>query len=433
MNGSGGREQDRHTATTAGEDVRRARRPRLAIFTSHPIQYQAPLFRHLAARDDIEVVVFFGSRQGLDVTFDRGFGTTFQWDIPLLDGYEHAFLPNEAAPGRDVGSFGGIRLRRPETVLREGRFDVCLVLGWQTMGHAQMMRAAWRTRVPLLLRGESTLQRRPPGGVFALLRRLLWLPAREHIYAAIFRRVTAFAVIGSRNADFYRHFGVPDSKLVWAPYGVANEHFALAPAPRAASRERLRQQLQCGPRTTVFASVAKLVPFKRPFDLLSAFAALVADGIDARLVYVGDGPERAAVEEAIERRELGAHVTISGFVNQSALPDWYAAIDCLVLPSDYLETWGLVVNEAMAAELPVVVSDAAGCAPDLVREGVNGFTFPLGDIAQLSQRMRIVASAGTDGRLELGSRSREIVADFTLAAAAEAIARRVLSIAGTPG
>lgn len=432
MNASGAREnKNRHTAADGSVDDRAPGRPRLAIFSSHPIQYQAPLFRHLAARNDIEVLVFFGSRQGLDVTFDKGFGTKFQWDIPLLDGYAHAFLPNAAAPGRDVGSFRGILLRDPGKMLREGRFDACLVLGWQTMGHVQMMRAAWRTGIPLILRGESNLQRRPPNGVLAFLRRLVWLPLREHIYAAIFRRVSAFAVIGSRNADFYRHFGVPDSKLIWAPYGVANDHFALAPAAREAARDRLRRQLQYGPQTTVFASVAKLVPFKRPLDLLSAFARLVAEGVDARLVYVGDGPERPAVEEAIGRLGLRSHVTITGFVNQSALPDWYAAIDCLVLPSDYLETWGLVVNEAMAAGLPVIVSDAAGCSPDLVREGANGFTFPLGDVTQLSERMRVVASAGTAGRAALGARSHEIVAGFTLGATAEAIARRVVAIART--
>jgi glycosyltransferase involved in cell wall biosynthesis len=134
------------------------------------------------------------------------------------------------------------------------------------------------------------------------------------------------------------------------------------------------------------------------------------------------------VEAAIDIHDLRSHVTITGFINQREIPDWYAAADCLVLPSDSFETWGLVVNEGMAAGLPVIVSDAAGCAPDLVEDGANGFSFPLGNTAALANRLQRIAEAGVAGRARMGARSREIVANFTLAGAADAIAAATVAL-----
>src|SRR5690349_25122836 len=120
--------------TAAGVAPRAVRAVRLAIFTSHPIQYQAPLFRALAASGGVEPTVYFGSRHGMDVALDSGFGTAFRWDIPLVEGYEHVFLPNVASDP-DVSRFRGVRLSRPEEALARGRHDALLLLGWQTLGH----------------------------------------------------------------------------------------------------------------------------------------------------------------------------------------------------------------------------------------------------------------------------------------------------------
>jgi glycosyltransferase involved in cell wall biosynthesis len=414
-----------HEGRSVAQDV--ARLPRLAIFTSHPIQYQAPLFRELARGGQVTPTVLYGSRHGLDAAFDKGFGTRFQWDMPLLEGYDHVFLENTARKP-DVAAFRGIRLHDASAIFRGGRFDACLVMGWQTMAHLQVMRAAWRAGVPVLVRGESNLLRRPHGAR-ALVRSLVWLPIRRLLYTAVFRRVDAFAVIGSRNAAFFRHFGVTDEKLVWAPYGVANEHFALPPAAREAARRQHREALRCRDETVMFGSVAKLIPLKRPLDLLMAFRECVASGLDVRLVYIGDGPGRKHVEEQVQRHGLESHVHVTGFVNQASIPQWYAALDCLVLPSDSLETWGLVVNEAMASGLPVIVSDAAGCAPDLVREGENGYTFALGDQRALAERMRRIVCGGKTTRAAMGDRSRQIIDNFTLTAAARAIGSRVVTMA----
>jgi len=400
---------------------------RLAIFTSHPIQYQAPLFRALAASQRIEPTVYFGSRHGADVAMDTGFGQAFRWDIPLLEGYEHAFLPNTASKP-DVSRFNGVRLSHAESVLARGNHDALLLLGWQTLAHVQMLRAAWQVGIPVILRGESTLQREPAARTRASARRMMWLPIRRRLYHAAFDRVQAFLVIGSRNRDYYRSFGVPDEKLYWAPYAVDNAWFSLAQRDRKSARSRVRARIGVGPDTLVFASSAKLIARKRPCDLVDAVAALRKRGGDAHALFIGDGEERRAIEQRAVAVGIGDAITIAGFVNQRELPDWYAAADALVLPSDSRETWGLVVNEAMAAGLPVVVSDAAGCSVDLVRDGDNGFTYACGDVTALADRLTTIASLGADGRRDLGRRSREIVKHFGIDVAVRATEAAVRAV-----
>jgi glycosyltransferase involved in cell wall biosynthesis len=329
----------------------------------------------------------------------------------LLEGYEHRFLANRARRP-DVDHFFGIDV--PELAgewEREG-FDAALVLGWQSRGHLQAMRAARRLGIPCLVRGDSHLGMRPPSSLRAALRRLLWLPAREMIYRRMFAAIDGFLAVGKRNADFYAHFGVPAERIWLAPHCVDNTQFDLAAERGARVRAEHRTRLGVGDEV-VFASVAKLLPRKRPYDLLDAFARLAASGIKAHLAFVGDGPERAGLEHRVTALGLADRVTIVGFVNQREIPSWLAAADCLVLPSDSLETWGLAVNEAMAAGLPVIVSDAVGCAPDLVVEGVNGYTFPLGDVEALHDRLSRVASATLAQRTAMGAASKGLIASCT--------------------
>ncbi len=397
---------------------------RLAIFTSHPIQYQAPLFRALAASGRVDPIVYFGSRHGVDVAHDAGFGTEFRWDVPLLDGYTHRFLPNVARTP-DVSRFRGVRVSGVDSVLSTDRPDALLVLGWQTFAQVQMIRAAWRAGIPVIVRGESTLQRTPSHGVRGLARRALWIPARTRLYAAVFRRVDAFLTIGSRNRDYYRSFGVPDDRMYWAPYGVDNDWFHMREPARSLARARVREQIGVGDKTIVIASAAKLIERKRPFDLVDAVANLRRKGVEAHALFIGDGELRDDIERRATRAGIDDAVSISGFVNQSDLPAWYAASDTLVLPSDSRETWGLVVNEAMAAGLPVVVSDAAGCSVDLVRDGENGFAYPCADVDALTTRLAAIATLSARERRALGERSREIVGAFAIDVAAFATATAV--------
>ncbi len=390
------------------------------------------MFRELAQRTSVHPVVLFGSRHGLDLSVDKGFGTAFKWDIPLLQGYEHVFIDN-VAKHPDVDRFAGIKVDDAKRILREQRADAVLVLGWQTIAHFQFMRAARALRIPLLMRGESNLLRRIPAGIRSIARTILWVPVRELAYRAMFANVHQFLVIGSRNADFYRHFGVPESKLRWAPYAVDNSRFALPREEFANARADRRKELGISDEAVTFVCSAKLIERKRPFDLLTAFTHVARTAPNAHLIYLGTGPLRPILEAEIARQSLRDRVTISGFINQRAIPTWYAAADCIVLPSDSLETWGLAVNEAMAAGCAAIVSDAVGCAPDLVHDGENGYRFPLGDVDMLAERMIQFAQLSPSERAAMKRRSREIVADFTVAAVADAAETAVRAARGQAG
>jgi glycosyltransferase involved in cell wall biosynthesis len=131
--------------------------------------------------------------------------------------------------------------------------------------------------------------------------------------------------------------------------------------------------------------VGKFISKKRPQDLIHALAHLQRRGNNSIGVFVGAGELEHALHQ--ESKRLNVTVRFEGFRNQTELPRYYALADVLVLPSDGGETWGLVVNEAMACGLPAVVSDAVGCAPDLIDQGKTGFVFPVADSGSLAQRM----------------------------------------------
>jgi len=194
---------------------------------------------------------------------------------------------------------------------------------------------------------------------------------------------------------------------------------------RSLARAQVRERLGLADHTVVFASAAKLIERKRPFDLVDALAHVRRLGLAAHALFIGDGELRGAIQQRAARAGVADAVSIAGFVNQRELPAWYAAADALVLPSDSRETWGLVVNEAMASSLPVVVSDAAGCAADLVHHGENGYTYPCGDVRALSTHLAAIAALDSDDRRLLGRRSLEIVADFGIDVTASATAAAV--------
>jgi glycosyltransferase involved in cell wall biosynthesis len=231
------------------------------------------------------------------------------------------------------------------------------------------------------MRGESNL--------ISETRRTLARGLKRLLLPRLFRLIDGFLAIGTLNREYYLRYGVPQRKIFMMPYAVDNEFFQKKAGEARVRREQLRAELGLEQGRPVILYVAKLQRRKRPMDLLEAYVQLSPDGIrEPRpyLLFVGDGEERRRLEERV--RGLGwRSVRFLGFKTQSELPRYYDLCDVFVLPSAH-EPWGLVVNEAMNAAKPVVVSDQVGCAPDLVRDGVNGFVFPAGDIGALAERLR---------------------------------------------
>ncbi len=375
---------------------------RLAYLVTHPIQYQAPLLRRLAREPGLELTVFFCSDFSAKEFRDPSFGRVIEWDVPLLTGYRHEFLP--ALGGRERLSFWrpfsyGLGRR-----LEEGSFQVLWIHGYNRWFHWLALTAAKRRGLKVLIRDEATLTsaRRHVG------KRLL----KSGFFAGLNRLVDGFLAIGSLNREYYRHYGIPDEKIFWMPYAVDNAFFQKEAKEAAARREERRRELGLAPGRKVILFVGKLESRKRPADLLAAYIRLIRAGALAGppyLLFVGDGEQRRPLEEVAGEMKLEA-VRFLGFKNQSELPAFYDLCDVLVLPS-VSETWGLVVNEVMNVGRAVIVSDRVGCGPDLVRNGENGYIFPAGEVAALAAVLEKVLADPESFRL-MGEKSLAIISKW---------------------
>lgn len=365
---------------------------RSLVVTTHPIQYQAPLFRKLAR--DLDLTVLFMMKLTSEGQAVAGFGVNFDWDVPLLEGYEHVFAENNAKdPSPDRRN--GIVLQGHDSLLKKLNPDVIVILGWFPKGYLQITKWAERNATPIVCRGESNL---------ISSRSIMGRMAKEAYFRWLFPKFTTFAVIGKLNREFYRHYQVPESKLHWAPYSIDTDHF------QAEFRKHRPAMRAPGPWRIGFS--AKLIPRKRPHDLLRAVAKSSCKQ-RVQVVFIGDGPLRIELEQAVQ--QLGLVAEFRGFFNQSEIvAKGYADLDALVLPSGERETWGLVVNEAMTGGIPVIASDLVGSAADLIDDGVTGYTFRSGDVGHLAQAIDRLIARLEDG-FDFGPAVLKRIAGYSLA------------------
>ena len=339
---------------------------RLAIIASHPVQYYTPIYRALAQR--LEVMVLYGHQATRMDQAEAGFGVGFEWDVDLLGGYPHRFLHN-VAKEPSLGRFRGVDTPDVGAYL-EGA-DAVLLMGWNLKCFHQALWAAKRRGIKVIVRGDSQLT-----SMRATWKRL----AKEIVYPLFLRSFDAALVVGERNRAYWRHYGYPQRRLFWAPHCVDQPWFAAhAAAPAGA---QLRARLGIAPPTRLVLFAGKLVDFKRPLDVITAVAGLRQAGEVPEVMVAGTGPVAGALKARAD--ELGVPVHLLGFCNQSQMPAVYAAANLLVLPSDGRETWGLVANEALACGCPILVSEEAGCAPDMVAVLGEEVSFRCGDIADLA-------------------------------------------------
>jgi glycosyltransferase involved in cell wall biosynthesis len=321
-----------------------------------------------------------------------GFGAAFQWDVPLTEGYE--WIRWEAAVGAGVRSnaFMGRRAVGLVRQLKQLSPDAVLVMGWNQLGLLQGWYAAKRLGLPLLVRGDSNAKRERPAWKRWIHRWLLAMP-------------DYFLSVGASNSRFYQDSGVSAARIGDAPHCVDNEFFASRGA--AVDRAAQRATWGIGNEDVCVLFAGKFEVKKRPFDLLAAAAALPPALRDRSVVLmVGSGPLEPALRA--QARSAKLRVAWAGFLNQTEIPLAFVSADILVLPSDHGETWGLVVNEAMACGVPAIVSDQVGCAGDLVRPGETGLVFPMGDVGALADMIAGLA-ANRESRQAMGDEARALV------------------------
>lgn len=342
---------------------------RLAVVASHPIQYQAPLFRKLAKQ--VELTVYYAQNLAPEEQSRAGFAVGFDWDVDLLSGYHHRFLKNVSA---NAGvRFSGCDTPEIGALLERGQYDAVLVLGWYLKS---FMQAAWSCRrhgIPVMVRGDNHLLE-PRSRMKKLVKRML--------YPVPLRVFDAALYVGQRSREYFQHYLYPGKRLFFSPHGV-DEAIFLNAADSDAGRN-IREELGIAENEPVLLFAGKLIKRKRVQDLLMASRICGEHGTPTQIIIAGSGPLEAELRGLAS--ELGVCAHFMGFQNQSRIPAIYAASTIMVLPSDD-ESWGLVANEALACRVPVVLSSAVGAAPDLAADGRAGRVFRVGDCQHLASML----------------------------------------------
>ncbi len=381
---------------------------RLAIITTHPIQYYAPLFRLLTEKNRIQVKVFYTwGEASLQNKFDPGFGKVVSWDIPLLEGYDYTFVTNVA---EEPGShhFNGIINPSLKKEIEDWQATAILVFGWSFKSHLNIIRY-FKGKIPVLFRGDSNLIDEQKG--FSLKKII-----RRFFLSWVYSYIDIALYVGAANKAYYIANRVPEHKLLFAPHAVDNSRFSADAENAEAQAASWRKELGIENKEVVFLYAAKLIAKKQPELLIASFLSLQIP--DAQLIVVGNGEMEIYLKE---KYKASTNIIFINFQNQSVMPVVYRLADVYVLPSKGPgETWGLAVNEAMACGRAVIVSNKVGCAIDLIKPGENGYIFEAGNFDDIRSKLDLIISRKADLKL-MGERSLGIINKWNYLSITEAI------------
>jgi glycosyltransferase involved in cell wall biosynthesis len=349
---------------------------RVLIVYTHPIQYAVPLVRRLADHPELDVLVAYCSLQGTENSIDSEMGVPVSWDIPLLEGYRWVHVPNRS-PRPGVGFLFGLINPGLWTLIGRGKFDVVITfMGYFHFSFWILALATKWNRTPLILGTDATTLVSKVGS-----RWKSWV--KPMVVPRLFGISNVVMVGAEAGREFMRGLGLPEERIVLAPSVVNNDWWLEKSA--AVDREAVRAGWGIPKSALVVLFCAKLQAWKRPGDLLKAFARANVPG--TYLVMAGDGPLRSLLQEEAEALGVSDRVRWLGFVNQSGLPAVYSASDLFVLPSDH-DPGPFVVCEAMLCGCAVILSDRITGRLELVKHGQTGFVFPCGDVEELAAILR---------------------------------------------
>lgn len=379
---------------------------KLAIITSHPIQYNAPLFQLLHSRKQIDIRVFYTwGEEVLKDKFDPGFGKTVEWDIPLLEGYPFVFVDNSAGePGSH--HFTGIVNPGLVAMIKEWQADALLVYGWAFKSHLHLLRY-FHNKLPIYFRGDSVSMK--PRTFYKKF-------LRNQFLRWVYRHIDIALYVGTQNKRYYQELGLKDHQLVFAPHAIDNKRFS-SPGQNFTGTINWKEKLGIRRDDLLVLYAGKLDRNKNVSLLLEAFSSL-KDG-RVHLLVAGSGDQ----ETELKKNYVGGNIHFIPFQNQSVMPGLYHAVNLFVLPS-LSETWGLAINEAMACGKAVLVSNACGAATDLVNPGMNGFTFINNSLEDLCAKLEILLGPACDLE-KMGEASQQIISSWNFESTCEKLEKLV--------
>jgi glycosyltransferase involved in cell wall biosynthesis len=353
-----------------------ARRYRLLLIATHPVQYASPVFREMARNPRMDIEVAYCSLQGAEAGVDKDFGVEVKWDVPLFDGYSWTQEPNRARhPSLD--HFFGLVNTSLWRKIRKGRYDaVVMYTGYRFASFWIALTAAKISGTKIIYGTDaSSIVPREDSSLKS------WLKPR--IVSFIFHRADATFGASVAGKEYLKSLGIPPQRIGIVPLVVDNDWWLAR--SKSVDRSAVRAGWAVSANAPVVIFCAKLQPWKRPLDLLRAFAA--AGVPDAHLVYAGDGPLANELAQVAAQLDLSDHVHFLGFQNQSQLPAAYTSADLFVLPSKY-DPCPAVVCEAMLCGLPVILSDEIRGRKEQIDEGQTGYIFPCGNVDALAEILR---------------------------------------------
>jgi glycosyltransferase involved in cell wall biosynthesis len=366
---------------------------RVLVICSHPVQYMSPLLRRMSHRPEIKLQVAYCSLRGANASYDPEFNTTVQWDVPLLDGYDWVEVPNRGSGGEGFWSLSNPGLWK---VIRRGSFDavVCFT--------GYIRASFWIAYFAARLSGSAFIFGTDASSLTPRDSRSWKVAFKKRFWPRLFRLADQIVVGSSAGVELMRSLGLPESRITLTPFVVDNDWWSTRAAQ--VDRSEVRKMWGITSQELVVLFCAKLQSWKRPADLLRAFAAAAIP--DTVLVFAGEGPLRAQLTTEAEKLGVTSRVRILGFTNQSQLPTVYTGADLFVLPSDY-DPCPVVVCEAMLCGLPVLLSDEIRGRFDLVRSGLTGDIFPCGDVPALTAALRrLLTDRGKLAELSINARKR---------------------------
>ncbi|MGN6436117.1 MAG: glycosyltransferase family 4 protein [Agriterribacter sp.] len=385
---------------------------KLIIVTTHPIQYNAPLFRLLAERHVVQVkVLYTWGEKAMAGKFDPGFGKNIDWDIPLLEGYEFEFLKNVS---KTPGSHHNKGIINPHIIDKIEEFgpDAVLVYGWNFDSHLRVMKH-FKSRIPIYFRGDSTLLNQNSHSFIRKFLRFVYL-------TNVYRYVDRAFYVGTNNRSYFVKYGLKERQLVFVPHAIDNLRFSRNREANEQAAFEWRKRLGITENAVVFLFAGKLEPNKNPFILCEAFCELT--GTNSHLILVGNGIHEGELRAIYSNR---TNIHFIPFQNQSLMPIVYRLGDWFVLPSRS-ETWGLSINEAMASGRTVIASDKCGGAVDLIDDQVSGLIFQWNDKSSLVTAMNTAISSRSKWR-SMRTLAAQKIAQFSFESDALAIEACLIS------
>lgn len=349
--------------TYEGNNASTGRKIRLAIVTTHPIQYNAPWFKLLSEKEIIDLHVFYTWEQSQNKSkYDPDFQKEIEWDIPLLEGYEYSFVKNiSTKPGSN--HFRGIVNPTLNKEIEDWKADAVLIFGWAFKSHLQCMKY-FNRKTPVLFRGDSTLLDER-SGIKKIIRRIFLRYVYSFIDYALY--------VGKNNKDYFIAHGISEDKLVFVPHAVDNERFSGKNDLEKSAQKK--EQLGFSKDDIIVLFAGKLIPKKNPEFILDV--AKKVKNSRVKFLIVGNGE----LEEQLKSSAEGLRVKFLDFQNQQAMPVIYHLADFFVLPSrGPNETWGLSMNEALACNCKIISTTKVGGAVDIIKNYENGIVIEPGDV-----------------------------------------------------